>query len=85
MFTRWLNRMFRGALQDQEVERIRELREVKSMLSQVVEQIRQEGRQETARNMLQEGLSLDLICRTTGFSKEQVERLTRTRENKSSE
>ena len=34
-----------------------------------------EARCETARNLLKEGLSVDLICRTTGLSEEEVLKL----------
>ena len=33
------------------------------------------GKLETAKNMLTEGLSIDCICRVTGLSKEDVQRL----------
>jgi predicted transposase/invertase (TIGR01784 family) len=87
MFSHWLNRMFRGVLNDDDTDRITHLTEVKSMLAQLVEKIEKRGvrqgmqegalkaRKETARNMLQEGLSIEQISRITGLSQETIKDL----------
>ncbi len=64
MFKVWLNRMFHAAVTAEQRERVDELRGVKSMLSEVIDQMEQkyrqeghkEGRQEGRQEGLQEGL-----------------------------
>ena len=84
LFTRWLNRMFRHAFSAGEIERIRELRGVKSMLSEVVDQIIERGKEEgleqglrqkareTARRMLAKGYAIDDVVDVTGLEVAEV-------------
>ena len=61
------------------ISEIRTITEVKPMLTKIAEQIRAEGghkaKQEDARRMLDEGFEVELICRVTGLSREEVESL----------
>jgi predicted transposase/invertase (TIGR01784 family) len=91
MFGIWVNRMFGRVLNDEETERITELTEVRSMLSQLAENIEKRGEkrgeargeergelnkaQEVARRMKAKGYSLDDIIELTGLSREEVEKL----------
>ena len=93
LFTRWLNRMFRHAFTAGEIERIRDLRGVKSMLSEVVDQIIERGKeegleqglrqkaQETARRMLVEGISVEVISRVTGLPVAEIRELSQDSDN----
>ena len=64
LFSQWLNRMFRHAFTAGEIERIRDLRGVKSMLSEVVDQIiergKEEGKEEGKKQGKEEGLEQGL-------------------------
>lgn len=80
MFGVWLNRMFRGAASEHQFDKIRELREVKPMLSDVVDQIenrgKQQGHQEKGRadaiRMLHKGYPVDDVVEITELSHEEV-------------
>ena len=68
--------MFRNAFTRGEIDRIEDLSGVRSMLSEVVDQIIERGKEEgfeqkareTARRMLVEGISVDVISRVTGLT-----------------
>ena len=55
MFGIWLTRMFRGAASEQQFDRIRELREVRPMLSDVVDQIENRGKEKGLQEGFQKG------------------------------
>lgn len=84
MFGVWLNRMFRAAVSREQIERIEGLREVRSMLSEVIDQIesrgrqegrregRQEGRRATALRMLRKGYEVEEVVEVTELDREEV-------------
>ena len=84
MFGVWLNRMFRAAVSREHLQQIEGLREVRSMLSDVIDQIesrgRQEGRQEghqegrrmTALRMLRKGYAREDVSEVTELSAEEL-------------
>lgn len=76
MFGVWLNRMFRAAVSRQQMERIEGLREVRSMLSEVIDQIesrgRQEGRRVAALRMLRKGYEVEEVVEVTELGREEV-------------
>ena len=83
MFAEWVNQVFKGALDKDDIAKIHELTEVKSMLAEIADKIeergvrkgRSEGRQEAARKMLQKGFSIEDIADITGLTKEIIESL----------
>lgn len=87
MFSVWLNRMFHKALNEKELERITELTEVKSMLTQVAEQIEARGvkqgmkqgmqqkAREDAQKMKEKGYSLEDIADITGLTEDEIKNL----------
>ena len=91
MFSHWLNQMFGKRLKEEDIERITNLEEVKSIMKQYaglmkaqyrqegIEQGRkdgmQEGRKETARNMLAKGSSEEFVQDVTGLSEEEIRNL----------
>lgn len=64
MFTCWVNEIFRGTLKKESIEKIRNLTEVKSMLSEVVDQMidkeKQIGIQEGMQKGIQKGIQKGL-------------------------
>ena len=76
MFGVWLNQMFRAAVSRQQIERIEGLREVRSMLSEVIDQIenrgRQEGRRVAALRMLRKGYEVEEVVEVTELGREEV-------------
>ncbi len=89
LFSKWLNRMFRHAFTAGEIERIRDLRGVRSMLSEVVDQIIERGKEEggeqkareAARRMLVEGISVEVISRVTGLTVAEIRGLSQDSDN----
>jgi len=83
MFTVWINRMFRYVLKEDDIEKINELTEVKSMLTQVVEKIEEraihqgakEKALETALKMKGKGYGESEIAEITGLSLEEIRKL----------
>ena len=83
MFTVWLNRMFKQAIDDKEAEKITRLTEVKSMITQIAEQIEARGEKrgmqqkakEAARKMKEKGYALKDIADITGLTEEEIKRL----------
>ena len=75
--------MFHKALKGEEVEKINKLRSVKSMLTQIAEQIEERGMQqgarqntlETARKMKEKGFSINDIVEITGLEVQEIEKL----------
>jgi predicted transposase/invertase (TIGR01784 family) len=93
MFRVWLNRMFHMAVTGEQRYRIDELMEVKSMLSEVVDQIKNKGRQEGLRegrraaalHMLRKGYPLNDVMEVTELPRNEIARLAEavtTEENK---
>ena len=80
LFSQWLNRMFRHAFTAGEIERIRDLRGVRSMLSEVVDQIIERGKEEggeqkareAARRMLAKGYAINDVVEVTGLELDEV-------------
>ena len=80
MFGVWLNRMFRASVSREQIERIEGLREVRSMLSEVIDQIesrgrregRQEGRRADALRMLRKGYAVEEVAEVTELDREEV-------------
>jgi predicted transposase/invertase (TIGR01784 family) len=83
MFARWINRIFEKNLCDEEIEKIRDITEVKSMLETLVENIKEEGIKEgiketeisIARKMLKEKFPIEMIEKITGLSVREIEEL----------
>jgi predicted transposase/invertase (TIGR01784 family) len=83
VFAQWLKGMFRTEVDDKFVSRIRDIKEAKSMLSEVADKLikkwKKEGREEgitkTAKKMKQKGLDFALISEVTGLSIEEIEKL----------
>jgi len=81
MFSVWLNRMFQNALNEKELERIKELTEVKSMLTQIAEQIEARGVQQGVQKGMQKGMQQNarenaLKMKEKGYSVEDITGLT---------
>lgn len=90
-FSHWINRMFRGSLEKNDIDKVHQLTEVKTMLAEVVDKIEQRGeqrgelrgeqrgmkqaRREDARKMLDEKLDINLIMRITGLSEQEIKEL----------
>ncbi|MCL6626413.1 MULTISPECIES: hypothetical protein [Alicyclobacillus] len=53
----------------------RELRRVSKIVEELYQEGREEGREEVARNLLAEGVSVDVIVKATGLSRAKVEEL----------
>ncbi len=78
----WLTRMFRADIPQELIERIREIKEAKPMLTELAERIERkakkqgklEGKLEDARVMHADGLAIDQIIKYTGLSRELVEK-----------
>ena len=79
MFTNWLKKMFRSEIKPEEIEKIRDIQEAKSMLTQLAEKIEQKGiekgRIETAKRMKEKGTDFEFISEITGLSIEEIEQL----------
>ena len=87
MFSHWLNQMFGTILREEEIGEITNVQGVKSMLEQYAERMKaqyrqegiergkQEGRKETARNMLAKGSSEEFVRDVTGLSEEEIRNL----------
>jgi predicted transposase/invertase (TIGR01784 family) len=96
MFTTWVNAMFRGSLSEEDMEKITDLTEVRSMLSELVDEIAedkkregieegkregiQEARKENALRMIRKGYPLEEIQEITGLSSAVLEELKRETE-----
>ena len=80
MFGKWLTRMFRVSMSETQIDRIAELREVKSMLGNVIEQIEsrsekrgiEKGRRADAVRMLRKGFTIDEVVEVTELSRKEV-------------
>ncbi|HRX16056.1 MAG TPA: Rpn family recombination-promoting nuclease/putative transposase [Spirochaetota bacterium] len=76
----WLKNMFSVELKDTKLDSIRNLMEVKPMLAELVEKIKNEnwnegkieGKTETARAMLKDGFSVANISKYTGLSEKEI-------------
>jgi hypothetical protein len=93
MFVNWMNAMFRGTIQPEDAERIRNPREVKPMLAQLADEMRAEwkrkgllegrlegrleGKRDAARKMLRKGYPLEDVLEITGLPREEIESLSR--------
>ncbi|MCK4796317.1 MAG: Rpn family recombination-promoting nuclease/putative transposase, partial [Spirochaetes bacterium] len=89
MFTIWFKKMFKQKVEEEEVEKINNLMEVKSMLTLVAEKIEQkgiqkgiqkgaiEGKIEDAKRMLEKGFNIETIIDITRLPKEKIENLRR--------
>ena len=79
MFARWINRIFEKNICDEEIEKIKDITEVKSMLETLVENIKKEGIKETeiliAKKMLKDKISIEIISKYTGLSLKEIEEL----------
>jgi hypothetical protein len=79
-FMVWLTSLFRAAVPPAAIERIRDIKEATSMLTELAERIKREGKLEgkkegkleTARRMQADGLSIAQICKYTGLSRKVV-------------
>lgn len=82
-FSNWINRMFRGSLEQEDINKVNQLREVKTMLAEVVDKIEQRGEERgvrqkaraDARKMLDEGLEIPMIARITGLSEQEIRKI----------
>ena len=87
MFSHWLNQMFGKRLKEEDIERITNLEEVRSIMKQYaglmkaqyrqegIARGKQEGKKETARNMLAKGSSEEFVRDVTGLSEEEIRNL----------
>jgi predicted transposase/invertase (TIGR01784 family) len=81
-FTVWLTRMFRSDIPPEVIERIRDIKEAKSMLTELAERIERkaekkgklEGKLEDARMMHDDGVAIEQIMKYTGLSRVLVEK-----------
>ena len=90
-FSHWINRMFRGSLENTEIEKVHQLTEVKTMLTEVVDKIEQRGEErgmqqgmqqgkkekalDTAIKMIDRGFEIEEIAAITGLSEEEIKSL----------
>ena len=90
-FSHWINRMFRGSLENDDINKVNQLTEVKTMLAEVVDQIEKRGEErgmqqgmqqgmeqkarENARKMLDRGFSVEDIADITGLSESEISAL----------
>jgi len=87
MFTVWLTKMFRTSINQEDIEKIKDIKETKSMLTILAEEIRKEGKIEgkiegkneekieAAKKMKNDGLDFSLISKYTGLTIEEIEKL----------
>lgn len=91
MFTNWLKKMFRSEMKSEEIDKIRDIQEAKSMLTQLAEKIEQkgiekgklegkteglrEGKIEMAKRMKEKGTDYHFISEITGLSLKEIEQL----------
>ncbi|MFW5801182.1 MAG: Rpn family recombination-promoting nuclease/putative transposase [Spirochaeta sp.] len=79
-FSHWINRMFRGSLENDDINKVNQLKEVKTMLAEVVDKIEQRGeqrglkqaRREDARKMLAKKYPISEIAEITGLSEQEI-------------
>ena len=79
MFTVWFTKMFRTSINQEDVEKIKDIKEAKCMLTILSEEIEkkgiQKGKSETAKKMKNDGLDFSLISKYTGLTIEEIEKL----------
>ena len=75
MFTIWFKRMFRQKVNIEESDKIKNLMEVKNMLTAVAQDIEKKARIEIAKKMKAKDYSIDTISEITGLSKEEIKNL----------
>lgn len=87
MFTVWLNRMFRNAVLPVDIDKVRDARGVRSMLSKIAEEMEargeargriqgvKEGMRIAARKMKDNGEPIEKIQEYTGLDREEIEEL----------
>jgi predicted transposase/invertase (TIGR01784 family) len=79
-FTVWLTSVFRADVPPESIERIRDIKEARSMLTELAERIERkgkregklEGKLEAARLMLSDGLSVEQVMKYTGLDMEVI-------------
>jgi len=82
-FSFWVKRMLTFPEKDTLVDEIKDITEVKPMLTKIAEQLRAEGEargkaetlRETAKKMREKGISIEQIEEITGLTREEIERL----------
>ena len=82
-FSFWVKRMLTFPEKDTLVDEIKDITEVKPMLTKIAEQLRAEGEargkaetlRETAKKMRVKGISIEQIQEITGLTREEIERL----------
>ena len=82
-FSHWINRMFRGSLENDDIDKVNQLTEVKTMLAEVVDKIEERGehrgmhqaRREDAKKMLDRGFSVKDIAEITGLTEQEIREL----------
>lgn len=67
--------MFRQQVSRTEIERIEDFMEVKTMLTKIAESIEKKGIRKVAKNMKEEGYSVEEIQKVTGLTTEEIEKL----------
>jgi predicted transposase/invertase (TIGR01784 family) len=83
MFTIWLTKMFRTSINQEDIDKIKDIKETKSMLTILAEEIRKEGKiegkmegkMEDAKKMKDKGLEIVFIHEITGLTIEEIEKL----------
>ena len=80
IFTLWLKKMFRASVSEEQIEKINNIKEAKSMITLLAEKIEKkgkiEGKIEDAKVMLQDGFTIEQVMKYTGLSREDVIKLT---------
>lgn len=83
MFTVWITKMFKAEINQKDIDKIKDIKEAKSMLTLLAEKMKKnerkegkiEGKIETAKNMLDRGYDKKEISEITGLSIEDIEKL----------
>ncbi len=75
----WLGNTFRSELSLKQIGRINSIKEAKSILSELADNLREEGREEekeiTTKKMLKEGFDIETISRITNLSINEINKL----------
>lgn len=83
MFANWFKKMFKSSIDDESINAINNVMEVKNMLTLIAEKIEKKGYNQgikkkscdTALKMLEKGFHLSDIVEITGLSIEEIEEL----------
>ncbi|WP_041401175.1 Rpn family recombination-promoting nuclease/putative transposase [Salinispira pacifica] len=73
-FSHWINRMFRGSLENRDIDKVNQLTEVKTMLAEVVDRIEQRGEQRGVQQGIQQGMQQGMQQKAREDARKMLER-----------